>query len=159
GDLDVFGRLEALRVDALDRHEQFDQVMLDGRLSTERIQIRRVRWRWQGDAMRLDGEVRHPWVAGREVSLRLSGDIALATFARVAGSDQRIDGKIQVAIEGQWAKQTLRLHDVQARLGTGRLRGKVEGGPQGGAEGSGPPGARPPPASCSICARSSCPDP
>jgi autotransporter translocation and assembly factor TamB len=133
GDLDVFGRVEALRVGAFDRHEQLDQVTLDGRLSADRIQIRRVGWRWQGELMQLDGDVRHPWVAGRELSLRLNGDIALATLARVAGSDHRIDGKIQVAIDGQWAKQTLRLDDVQARFGTGRLRGKVEAALQGGA--------------------------
>lgn len=132
GDVDVSGQLDTLRVDALGRHEQLDQVALDGRLSADRIQIRRLGWRWQGEAMRLDGEVRHPWVAGRELSLRLDGDVALAALARVAGSDQRVDGKIQVAIEGQWAKQTLRLDDVRARLGTGRLRGTVEAAPHGG---------------------------
>ena len=111
-----------------------------------------------GEAMQIDGEVRRPWGASRELSLRVKGDIALAALAKAAGLDQRIDGKAQVAaeitgpaaapriggrvripelglaavtardvaIEGQWVDQKLRLDDIQARLGTGRLRGRLE---------------------------------
>ncbi len=158
GDLDVSGRLDALRADALGRREQIDRVAIDGRLSAELIRIRQIGWRWHGEAMQLDGDVRRPWVASRELSLRLKGDIALAALAKAAGLDQRIDGKAQVAaeiagpvsapriagriripdlgfaetkvreisIDGQWADDKLRLDDIQARVGTGRLRGRLE---------------------------------
>ena len=111
--------------------------------------------------MQLDGEVRRPWLASREVSLRLKGDIDLAALANAAGLDQRIDGKAQVGaditgpaaapriaarvripelglaavtaqdvtIEGEWGDDKLRVDDIQARLGTGRLRGRLEAVP------------------------------
>jgi autotransporter translocation and assembly factor TamB len=111
--------------------------------------------------MRLDGEMRRPWLASREVSLRLAGAVDLAALANAAGLDQRIDGKAQigaditgptaaprvaariripalglgavtaqdVAIDGEWRDDKLRFDDVQARLGNGRLRGRLEVGP------------------------------
>ena len=132
GDLEVSGRLGALRVETMGRREQFDAVTLDGRLAAEVIRLRRVGWRWQGEALRLVGEIRRPWVDDREVSLRLDGDLGLTALAHAAGSDQRIDGKIAVAIEGQWARQTLRLSDLQARLGEARVLGRFEAVPQDG---------------------------
>jgi autotransporter translocation and assembly factor TamB len=132
GDLEVSGRLGALRVDAGGRREQFDQVTLDGRLAADIIRLRQIVWRWQGEALRLVGEIRRPWVDDREVSLRLDGDLAFTPLAHAAGSDQTIDGKIQVAIEAQWARQTLRLTDVRARFGDARLRGRLEAAPQDG---------------------------
>ena len=133
GDLDVSGRVGILRVDALGRREPFEQITLDGRLAADVIRLRQVGWRWHGEALRLVGEVRRPWTGDREVSLRLDGDLALTALAHLAGSEQKLDGKIQLAVEAQWAKQTLRLDDVQARLGDARLRGRLEAAPQNGA--------------------------
>ena len=125
GDLEVSGRLAGLRVAALGRQELLDQIALDGRLGADRIDIRQLGWHWHGAAMKLGGQLRHPWVSGRELALRLDGDLALAALARVAGSDQQVDGTMHLAVEGEWAGQTLRLNDLQARLGTGRLRGRL----------------------------------
>ncbi len=129
GDLDVSGRIETLRVAALGRREQLTQVALEGRLSADVITVRQLAWRWQGEALRLAGEVRHPWTAEPEAALRLDGDLALSAVARLAGSDQEIEGKIQIAVDGEWTGQRLRLDDVQARFGTGRLRGRLEVAP------------------------------
>src|SRR5262249_15349947 len=90
GDLDVSGRIDMLRADAFGRREQVDQVVVDGRLSADLIRIRRLGWRWAGETIRLDGEVRRPWVATRELSLQVSGDVALAAIARAAGLDRPI---------------------------------------------------------------------
>ena len=161
GDLDVSGRLDALRVEALGRREHIERIVVDGRLAADLLRIRQIDWRWEGEAMRLDGEMRRPWLASREVSLRLKGVIGLGALAKAAGLDQRIDGKAQVGaditgpaaapriaarvripelgvaavtaqdvtIEGEWGDDKLRVDDIQARLGTGRLRGRLEAGP------------------------------
>jgi len=134
GDLDVFGRVGVLRVDALGRREQFDAVTLDGRLAADVIRLRQVGWRWHGEALRLVGEVRRPWVADREVVLRLDGDLALTALAHLAGSEQTLDGKIQLALDGRWAGQTLRVDDLQARMGEARLRGRLEATAQDGGD-------------------------
>src|SRR5262249_61833840 len=108
--------------------------------------------------------VRHPWVAGREAALRVTGDVPLAALASAAGLDQpvegtaridaritgaaadpRIEGSVRsprlglaateardVSIEGRWADQTLGLRDIQARVGAGRLRGRLEAAPAAG---------------------------
>ena len=49
--------------------------------------------------MHLDGEMRRPWLASREVSLRLKGVIGLGALAKAAGLDQRIDGKAQIGAD------------------------------------------------------------
>jgi hypothetical protein len=132
GGLDVSGRLETLRVDALGRREELARMTLDGRLSAELIRIREIGWRWQGEALRLDGEVRRPWHADREAALRLRGDVALAPLAKAAGSDKPIDGKARIALVARWADQTLRLDDIQVHLGAARLRGRLEAAPHSG---------------------------
>ena len=132
GELEVSGRVDTLRVATLGRREQLEQITLDGRLAADRLEIRQLGWRWHGAAMELGGHVRQPWGSGREVALRLDGDLALAALAQVAGSDQNLEGTIHVAVEGLWAGQVLRLDDVQARLGTGRLRGRLEAVPEDG---------------------------
>src|SRR5262249_30903455 len=99
GDLDVSGRLDALRVDALGRREQLDRVALDGRLSADRIAIRRIGWSWQGEVMQIRGEVRHPWVAGRELSLRAEGEISVGAVAKAVGLVDQLDGKAQIAAD------------------------------------------------------------
>ncbi|HYB43465.1 MAG TPA: hypothetical protein VEL75_16920, partial [Candidatus Methylomirabilis sp.] len=161
GDLDISGRLDALRVEALGHREQIDQVAVDGRLSADLLGVRAIAWLWQGEAMRLDGEVRHPWDAGRELSLRAEGAVALAAVARAADIDQKIEGRAQIAagvtgpaaapriearirvpqldvagiavremsVDGRWVDRALRIDDIQARLGTGRLRGRLEATP------------------------------
>ena len=63
GDLDVSGRLDALRVEALGRREQIERVAVDGRLAADVLRIRKIDWHWEGDAMQLDGEIRRPWLA------------------------------------------------------------------------------------------------
>src|SRR5262245_3145571 len=133
GALDVFGLVGALGVDALGRREQFEAVTLDGRLAADVIRLRQVGWRWHGEALRLVVAVRRPWVADREVALRLEGDLALTALAHLAGSDQKLDGKIQLRVDGQWANQTLRVDDLQARFGDARLRGRFEAAPLNGA--------------------------
>ena len=72
--------------------------------------------------MKLAGQVRDPWMSRRELAVRLDGDIALAALARVAGSDQNIDGAIHMAVKGQWAGQTLRLDELQAAFLRVKLR-------------------------------------
>ena len=89
GDLDVSGRLDTLRVDALGRREQIDRVALDGRLSADLVRIRQIDWRWQGEAMHLDGEMRRPWVASRELSLRVKGDVPSRRSRRQPASISR----------------------------------------------------------------------
>jgi autotransporter translocation and assembly factor TamB len=158
GDLDVSGRLDMLGVDALGRRERIDRVTVDGRLSADLVRIRQIGWRWQGEAMLVDGEVRRPWLASRELSLRAKGHISIAACAKAAALDARMDGRAEitaeiigpataprvagrvripelglaavtaheVAIDGQWVDDKLRLDDIQARLGTGRLRGRLE---------------------------------
>jgi autotransporter translocation and assembly factor TamB len=158
GDLDVSGRLDTLRVDALGRHEQIDQVAVEGRLSADLIAIRQIGLYWQGEAMRVDGELRRPWGGSPELSLRVKGVIALGALAKAVGLDDRLDGKAQIAaeiagpaaapriggrvripelhvagveardvsIDGGWGDRKLRLDEIQARLGTGRLRARLE---------------------------------
>ena len=158
GDLEIAGRLDTVRVRAAGRHEQIDRVVLDGRLSADVVRIRRIAWQWQGESTELEGEVRHPWVDARELSVRAKGDVSLAAVARATGLDQRLDGKARitaeitgplsavqiagrvriaelglpeakitdVAVAGRWADRALRLDDIQARLGGGRIKGRLE---------------------------------
>ena len=132
GDLDVAGRLDTLRLDLLGRSERLDRVTVDGRLAADVIRIRQIAWHWQGEGMQIGGEMRRPWVSDRELSLQLNGDIGLAALAKAAGLNQQVEGKARVAIDAHWAGQQLRLDDVQATLGTGRLRGRFEAAPLSG---------------------------
>src|SRR5262249_23638946 len=147
-----------LRIAALGRREQFDQVSVDGRLSADLVRVRQIGWRWRGEAMQLDGEVRHPFHPTRELSFSVKGDVALAAFSRAVGLDEPLEGKAQVvadvtgaaeapaiaarvripelrvagvtaqhvSIEGQWADQRLRIDDVRAQVGAGRVRATLE---------------------------------
>ncbi len=99
GDLDVSGRLDALRVEALGRREHIERIVVDGRLAADLLRIRQIDWLWEGEAMHLDGEMRRPWLGSREVSLRLKGAVGLAALAKAAGLDQRVEGKAQVGAD------------------------------------------------------------
>ena len=157
GDLDVSGRLDTLRVNAL----EVERVDLEGRLSADAISIRRVGWRWHGEAMGLEGAVRRPWAADRELALHAKGRLGLAAVAKAAAMEGPLDGTAEVtaeisgppgaprvsgririaelrgapiaarevAIDGEWKDATLRLDDIQGQVGTGRLRARLEAGP------------------------------
>src|SRR5262249_34139376 len=99
GDLDVSGRIDTFVVDAFGRREQLDRVAVDGRLSVDVIAIKRIAWRWQGEAMQVAGELRRPWADRRELALRAKGEIALGPLARAAGVDQQVTGTAQVAAD------------------------------------------------------------
>src|SRR5262245_44128177 len=99
GDLEVSGRLGTVNVDAAGHREQIDRVALDGRLSADVVRIRQINWRWQGESLQLEGEVRHPWVDARELSVRAKGDVSLAAVAGVIDLGRRLDGKAQIAAE------------------------------------------------------------
>ncbi len=158
GDLEISGQLDTLRVEIAGHREQFDRVALDGRLAADLVRVRRIDWRWQGEPLRLEGEVRHPWVESVELSLRVKGDVSLAAVAAAAGLERRIAGKAQVTgeitgpvaaiqvggriqipelgIDGialhevgadvRWADRRLRLDNLRARLGAGRVEGRLE---------------------------------
>ncbi len=167
GDLDVSGQIKTLRVEALGLGEQFDRLELAGRLSADRVRVGELAWRWQGEPMKLLGEMRNPWTGAPELALRLQGVLPVAPVARAAGLDHPLTGKAQlvadlagpaasphvtgnvrvpelgiggvsvrdVSLGGQWIDRKLRLDDVQARLGAGRLKGWLEVDPrkEGGA--------------------------
>jgi autotransporter translocation and assembly factor TamB len=106
GDLVVSGQLDTLRVDVGGRGEQVDRVTLAGRLAADRIAIRQVDWLWQGEPMRLDGEVRRPWEDNPELSLRVKGDVALGALATALHLDARLDGNARIAAEIKGPAQT-----------------------------------------------------
>jgi hypothetical protein len=149
GDLDVSGRLDRLRVNAI----EIERVDLDGRLSADAMAIRRVGWRWQGEAMGLEGAVRRPWADDRELAVRARGRLALAAVAKAMAVDSPLEGTAEIAaevsgppaaprvsgrvrvpdlrvagvaarevsIDGEWRDATLRLGEIQGQVGQGQV--------------------------------------
>ena len=99
GDLDVSGRLDTLRVERA-RPPRAHRAGRRRRPARGRPAPHPAdRLALEGEAMHLDGEMRRPWLASREVSLRLKGVIGLGALAKAAGLDQRIDGKAQIGAD------------------------------------------------------------
>ena len=161
GDLDVSGRLDTLRVEALGRREQIERVAVDGRLAADLLRIRQIDWHWRGgrdaarrrDAPSVAREPRGVPAPRRATSasrrsrrrpVSISGSTARRRSAPTSpvppqrrGSRPGPDPRARLAavtaqdvtIEGEWGDDKLRLDDIQARLGTGRLRGRLEAVP------------------------------
>ena len=117
GDLDVRLDVERLRVDAAGVREEAARVVADGRLAADRVELRRLAWRWHDRPTAVDGRVRDPWGAAPELALRATGELPVAAVAKLAGVDAALGGIANVAAR------------VEGPLGAPRIGGRVSAAP------------------------------
>ena len=109
GGLEVRLDADRLRVDAAGVSEETRRLSADGRLDADRVDVRRLAWRWHDQPVLVEGQVRQPWGPAPELALRATGDLALAPVARLANVGADVSGVARIVARAEGPLAALRI--------------------------------------------------